>query len=64
MMKNEHLSDGKCFVNITEETGEAGRKEGRVLRNMNFYSVFLPSNNFDCAVKREIENLYCSKLCF
>ena len=33
MMKNEHLSDGKCFVNITEETGEAGGKEGRILRN-------------------------------
>ena len=26
MMKNEHLSDGKCFVNITEETEEAGEK--------------------------------------
>lgn len=40
MMKNEHLSDGKCFVNITEETGEAGRKEGRVLRNRWIFILF------------------------
>ena len=29
MMKNEHLSDGKCFVNITEETGEQERRGER-----------------------------------
>lgn len=60
MMKNEHLSDGKCFVNITEETGEAGgerKEEYYVIDEFSF--CFLPSNNFDCAVKREIENLYC-----
>lgn len=33
MMKNEYLLDGKCFVNIIEEIGEVGGKEGRILCN-------------------------------